>query len=141
MEYEVTTTEEVPITDLSEVEEVPPDLDIRPVSRLLDCQNIAATVWQFDEDEAISYHAHAEQEELFYVLEGEFSLKLGRSGEAEHREVGPGAFWVAAPMVGHGHRCVSADGGAVLAIGAPKGHDPGLDPHELTDDDVDEAVE
>ena len=141
MEYEVTTIEDVPITDLSEVEEVPPELDIRPVSRLLDCQNIAATVWQFDEDEEIGYHAHAEQEELFYVLEGEFALKLGRSGEAEHREVGPGAFWVAAPMVGHGHRCVSADGGAVLAIGAPKGHDPGLDPHELADDDVDEAVE
>jgi hypothetical protein len=44
MGYEVTATENVPATDLSEVEELPPDLDIRPVSRVLDCQNIAATV-------------------------------------------------------------------------------------------------
>lgn len=141
MEYEVTTTEAVPITDLSEVEELPPDLDIRPISRVLDCQTIAATVWYFDEGEEIDYHAHARQEELFYVLDGEFSLKLGRSGETEYREVGPGAFWAAAPMVGHGHRCVSEGGGAVLAIGAPKGHDPGRNPHELDDDDIDEAVE
>jgi quercetin dioxygenase-like cupin family protein len=141
MEYEVTTTEDVPVTDLSGVEELPPDHDIRPIGRVLDCQTIAATVWYFGEGEEIDYHAHAQQEELFYVLDGEFSLKLGRSGETEYREVGPGAFWAAAPMVGHGHRCVSEGGGAVLAIGASKGHDPGLDPHEPDDDDIDEAVE
>ena len=44
MEYEVTATEDIPVTDLSEVKELPPDRDIRPVSRVLDCQNIAATV-------------------------------------------------------------------------------------------------
>jgi len=49
MEYEVTDTEDVPTTDLSEVEELPPDLDIQPVSRVLDCQNIAATIWHFEE--------------------------------------------------------------------------------------------
>jgi quercetin dioxygenase-like cupin family protein len=81
------------------------------------------------------------QEELFYALEGEFSLKLGHSGETEHREVGPGAFWVAAPMVGHGHRCVSEDGRAVLAVGTPKSHDPGLNPHELNDEEREKAVE
>jgi quercetin dioxygenase-like cupin family protein len=140
MEYSVIDTEDVPVTDLSEIDDLPPDLDIRPVSRMLGAENVVVTLWYFDEGEEIRYHAHAEQEELFFVLEGEFSLKLGRSDETERREVGAGAFWVAAPMIGHGHRCVSDDGGTVLAIGAPAGHDPGLDPHELSDDEIDETL-
>ena len=140
MEYSVIDTEDVPVTDLSEIDDLPPDLDIRPVSRMLGAENVVVTLWYFDEGEEIRYHAHAEQEELFFVLEGEFSLKLGRSDETERREVDAGAFWVAAPMIGHGHRCVSDDGGTVLAIGAPAGHDPGLDPHELSDDEIDETL-
>jgi quercetin dioxygenase-like cupin family protein len=140
MEYSVIDTEDVPVTDLSEIDDLPPDLDIRPVSRMLGAENVVVTLWYFDEGEEIRYHAHAEQEELFFVLEGEFSLKLGRSDETERREVDAGAFWVAAPMIGHGHRCVSDDGGRVLAIGAPAGHDPGLDPHELSDDEIDETL-
>ena len=140
MEYSVIDTEDVPVTDLSEIDDLPPDLDIRPVSRMLGAENVVVTLWYFDEGEEIRYHAHAEQEELFFVLEGEFSLKLGRSDETERREVDAGAFWVAAPMIGHGHRCVSEDGGTVLAIGAPAGHDPGLDPHELSDDEIDETL-
>ena len=31
MEYEVLNLDEAPVTDLSEIEAVPPDLDIRPV--------------------------------------------------------------------------------------------------------------
>jgi quercetin dioxygenase-like cupin family protein len=140
MEYSVIDTEDVPVTDLSEIDDLPPDLDIRPVSRMLGAENVVVTLWYFDEGEEIRYHAHAEQEELFFVLDGEFSLKLGRSDETERREVDAGAFWVAAPMIGHGHRCVSEDGGTVLAIGAPAGHDPGLDPHELSDDEIDETL-
>lgn len=140
MEYSVIDTEDVPVTDLSEIDDLPPDLDIRPVSRMLGAENVVVTLWYFDEGEEIRYHAHAEQEELFFVLDGEFSLKLGRSDETERREVDAGAFWVAAPMIGHGHRCVSDDGGTVLAIGAPAGHDPGLDPHELSDDEIDETL-
>lgn len=140
-EYEVAHTEDVPVTDLSEIEEIPPDLDIRAIDEALDTRNVRVKIWYFEEDEQIGYHAHGEQEELFYVLDGEFSLKLGRSGEEEFVEVGPGTFWAAAPMIGHGHRCISEDGGAVLAIGAPATEDPGLDPHELDDGEIDEALE
>jgi quercetin dioxygenase-like cupin family protein len=131
MEYEVLDTEDVDITDLSEVEEIPPDLDIRPVGDLLGLEEMNLAVWYFEPGEGIGYHAHSEQEELFYVIEGEFSLKLGRSGETETREVGPGSFWAAGPEVGHGHRYIGDDRGVVLAIGAPPVEDPGLDPHEL----------
>jgi quercetin dioxygenase-like cupin family protein len=131
MGYEVVDLEDVPLTDLSDVEEIPPDLDIRGIGDALDLENMAAAVWYFDPGEEIQYHAHSEQEELYYVLEGEFSVKLGRSGEAEYVEAGPGTFWVAKPEIGHGHRNVGDERGAVLAIGAPPVADPGLDPHQL----------
>jgi quercetin dioxygenase-like cupin family protein len=141
MEFAVAETEDVPITDLSEIDELPPDLDIRPVSRELGCENLVATIWYFDEGEEINYHAHEEQEEFFYVIDGRFSLKLGRSGEEEYREVGPGAFYAAAPLIGHGHRCISDGGGTVLAIGAPNVTDPGINPHDLDDEEIDEALD
>lgn len=140
MEYNVTDTEEVPITDLSQTEDIPPDLDVRDIDGTLGCDELAVKLWYFQEGEEISYHAHAKQEELFYVVDGTFSLKLGRSGEAEYVDVDEGGFWAAASMIGHGHRCVSEDGGTVLAVGAPKSEDPGLDPHELADEEIDEAL-
>jgi len=131
MEYEVLDTEDVPITDLSEVEGVPPDLDIRPVGQQMGLDNLHVTLWYFEPDEEIQYHAHSEQEELYFVLEGEFSLKLGRSGETEYVDAGPGTLWVAKPEIGHGHRNVGDERGVVLSFGAPPVDDPGLDPHDL----------
>jgi quercetin dioxygenase-like cupin family protein len=131
MGYEVVDLEDVPITDLSDVEEAPPDLDIRGVGDALGLERMRAAVWYFEPGEEIQYHAHMEQEEVFFVLEGEFSLKLGRSGEEEYVEAGPGTFWVAEPEIGHGHRNVGDEEGVVLALGAPPVDDPGRDPHSL----------
>ncbi len=131
MEYEVVDLEDVPITDLSESDEMPPDLDIRPIGEQLGLSEMRATVWYFDPGEEIQYHAHSEQEELFFVLQGKFSLKLGRSGETEYVDAGPGTFWAAGPEIGHGHRNVGDEQGIVLAFGAPPVEDPGLDPHSL----------
>ena len=138
MDYEVMHTEDVPITDLSEIEEIPPDLDIRPVGQMMGVSNMAVTLWYFEPGEEIQYHAHSEQEELYYVIQGEFSLKLGRSGEEEYVEVEEGAFWVAEPKIGHGHRYTGDDQGIVLAIGAPHVEDPGLDPHQIDDEEIDD---
>jgi len=131
MGYEVVDLEDVPVTDLSDVEDVPPDLDVRAVGNALDLESMRATVWYFDPGEEIQYHAHMDQEEVFYVMEGQFSLKLGRSGEEEYVEAGPGTFWVAKPEIGHGHRNVGDERGVVLALGAPPVDDPGRDPHSL----------
>ena len=68
MEYETVDTEDVDITDLSTVEEIPPDLDIRPVGDLLGLAEMNVAIWYFEPGEGIGYHAHAEQEELYYVL-------------------------------------------------------------------------
>lgn len=133
MDYEVVHLDDVPVTDLSDIDGIPPDLDIKAVGDQLGLSQLRATVWYFEPGEEIQYHAHAEQEEVYFVLEGEFSLKLGRSGEEEYVEVGPGTFWVAKPEIGHGHRNVGDDVGAVLAFSAPPVEDPGLDPHSLDD--------
>ena len=133
MEYEVVHADDVPTTDLSEIDDVPPDLSIRALDEVLETDHVQLKLWYFDPGEEIRYHAHSEQEEIFYVLEGEFSLKLGRSGEEEYVEAGPGTFWIAKPEIGHGHRYVGDEQGVVLAIGAPAVDDPGLDPHELDD--------
>ena len=134
MEYEVVHTDDVPMTDLSEVDEVPPDLQIRALDEVLDTDHVQLKLWYFEPGEEINYHAHGEQEEIYYVLEGEFSLKLGRSGEEEYVDAGPGTFWIAKPEIGHGHRNVGDERGVVLAIGAPAVEDPGLDPHGLDED-------
>jgi len=131
MEHEVIHTDEIDRTDLSEIDAVPPDLEVKSVGRLMGLENLVATLWYFEPGEEIAYHAHSEQEELYFVVKGEFSLKLGRSGETEIVEAGPGDVWAAGPEVGHGHRYVGDDEGVVLAVGAPNVEDPGLDPHEL----------
>lgn len=132
--YEVVDTEDVAETDLSGIDEIPPDLTIRAIDDALGTEQLGVKLWYFEPGEEIQYHAHSEQEELYYVIEGTFSLKLGKSGEEEYREVGPGAFWVAGPKTGHGHRNVGDDRGVVLAVGAPRVEDPGLDPHSLDDE-------
>ncbi|THE66810.1 cupin domain-containing protein [Salinadaptatus halalkaliphilus] len=131
MEYKVVHTDDVPMTDLSAVDEIPPDLQIRAIDEVLETDDVQIKLWYFEPGEEIQYHAHSEQEELFYVVEGEFSLKLGRSGEEEFVDAGPGTFWIAKPEIGHGHRYVGDDQGVVLALGAPAVEDPGLDPHEI----------
>ena len=92
MEYDVTHTEDVPVTDLSEIDEIPPDLDIRSIDDALGTEETNCKLWYFDPGEEITYHAHSEQEELYYVIEGEFSLKLGRDpfrGRRRRRSRGP----------------------------------------------------
>lgn len=134
MEYEVVDTEDVPVTDLSEIESLPPDLEIRDIDAVLGTENMIVRIWYFEPGDEISYHAHSEQEELYYIIKGEFSLKLGKSGETEIVEAGPGTFYAAGPKTGHGHRYVGDDEGIVLAIGAPDVHDPGLNPHQLDEE-------
>lgn len=140
MDYEVVHEDDVPLRTLSEIyreyierdpNKDPPEVAVRDIDAALGTEKMQVKLWQFEPGDEIEYHAHLEQEELYYILEGEFSLKLGRSGETEIIEAGPGTFYVAAPNVGHGHRCIGDETGVVLAIGAPPADDPGQDPHQL----------
>lgn len=123
---------EVPLVDLSEVDDVRPTVSIRPVDEVLDLEKIAAKLWYFDPGEEVGFHAHPEEEELYYVIEGEFSLKMGDATNPEYTRVGPGTFFAAGPYEPHGHRCVGDEVGVVLALGAPAdAGDEVIDPHDL----------
>ncbi len=132
MDYEVITDlSDVPEMDLSEVDGIPPENNIRALDEFMGLEEMKVKIWYFEPGEEIDYHAHSEQEEFYYVIDGEFSLKIGKSGEEEIIEVGPGDIWAAGPEIGHGHRYQGDGRGVVLSIGAPPVADPGLNPHEL----------
>jgi quercetin dioxygenase-like cupin family protein len=140
MGYEVISLEDVPLFDtgqyegdVSEFSDETMSLDLKALDYALNTEHVKLKVWYFDPDEEVRYHAHAEQEEIYYVIQGQFSLKIGRSGETEIVELDPGSVYRVGPEVGHGHRCVGDEPGIVLAIGAPNVSDPGLDPHSLNE--------
>jgi len=149
MGYGYTALEEVPLIDLQsdpldglqteykdDREDMPEgrkriyEIQIRPIDTELGLENMRAKMWYFEEGDEITYHAHPTQEELYYILEGEFSLKLGPSGDEEYVEVGADTFYAAGPRAAHGHRCIS-ERGRVLALGAPNVDDEPLDPHSM----------
>lgn len=139
MDYDVVSTEDVPVIDHSTNPDLVVDLACRDVGSALGTEELAVQLWYFEEGDEMGYHAHTDQEELFYVLDGVFSLKLGRSGETEIVEATEGTFWRVSKLIGRGHRCISEDGGSILAIGAPNLPDPDVDPHSLSDDDIAEG--
>lgn len=140
VDYEIIHSEDIPNRTLSEVyreyierdeDKSPPEVTVQDIDTALGTEKIQVKLWHFHPGDEIEYHAHTEQEELYYILEGKFSVKLGRSGETEIVEAGPGTFFAAAPEIGHGHRYIGEDKGVILAIGAPPADDPGRDPHQL----------
>lgn len=68
VEYGVVEPEDVQLTDLSEVEEVHPDLNIRQIDRSLGLEKCRVKLWYFEPGDEFRYHAHAEQEEVYYVM-------------------------------------------------------------------------
>jgi uncharacterized cupin superfamily protein len=110
------------------------NLSLLPIDDALGTEHLQIKLWYFEPGDEVIYHAHTEQEELYYILEGEFSLKLGDPDDPEFVEAGPETFYVAGPKTGHGHRYVGDDTGVVLAVGAPPEFDPGKDPVEFASD-------
>jgi len=132
MDYEVLDgPEDVPMTDLAEYDSVAADNHIRQLDAALALEHLRLKLWYFEPGEGVAYHAHLHQEEVFSVLAGSFELELGDPDDTEVRTVEEGAWWVAKPEVGHGHRYLGDDRGVVLAIGAPAVDDEPVDPTEL----------
>jgi mannose-6-phosphate isomerase-like protein (cupin superfamily) len=123
--------DDVPIQDFSTTEDPPVEMGYRGLTAPLDLDELRAGMWYFDSGEGMPYHAQTEQEECYYVLDGRFSAKLGRADETEIIELGPGGCYAAAPLVGHGHRWITDNGGTLLALGAPAVDDDAVNPHDL----------
>lgn len=134
MDHAVVPTEDVPRVDMSETTDGIIDPDVRRVQAELGTENLVTNLWYFEEGEEMVHHVHDEQEEVYYVLEGEFELKLGEAGEAASHVVDEGTFFAAGAGVGHGHRCTSADGGVLLAVGSPNVTDINPDTYTPVDE-------
>jgi quercetin dioxygenase-like cupin family protein len=132
LERKAIHTVDVPHVDLSEVDDVKPTVGIRPVDETLDLKKMGAKLWYFEPGEEVGYHAHPDEEELYYVIKGEFSLKMGPADDPVYETVGPETFFAAGPYEPHGHRCVGDEEGIVLALGAPAdAGDDVINPHEM----------
>ncbi|WP_246982933.1 cupin domain-containing protein [Halorientalis marina] len=129
MEYEVVDVAEVETIDMNALDEFPQGH--KQLTAALGLEESHLNVWYYEPGDRTAYHAHLEQEEVFYILEGEFELTLGPPEETETKRVGPGTVYAAGPEVGHGHEYVGDDRGVVLAIGAPPVDDTFRDPASL----------
>jgi quercetin dioxygenase-like cupin family protein len=121
--YEVVDTEDVPRMDMGELLDGLLETDARRITAALGAGESVISVWYFEPGESMPHHAHNEQEEVFYVLEGEFEVVLGPAEDVERKTIGPGSFYAAGPGVYHGHRYLGEDEGQLLAIGAPNVND------------------
>lgn len=118
MDYGVVHESEVSRTDMSDMMVVAPE--VKAVDVALDvAEDVRYKIWYYGPGDETQHHSHDLQEEVFYVLEGEFVVTLEDDGEVERFELEPGSFYAAGKGVRHGHRYVGEDEGAVLAIGAP----------------------
>jgi len=125
MEYQVIDVTGLPVTPGR-------DADRRSVSEAADLSNLALNAFAAEPGEAIplAYHYHDEQEEAFYVLEGELHVETPK-GEYV---VGTDEAFLADPESPHrAYNPADATGTArVLAIGAPSVDD--VHPYEPDDD-------
>jgi len=125
MEYQVIDVEGLPVTPGR-------DADRRSVSEAADLSNFALNAFTADPGEAVplAYHYHDEQEEAFYVLDGELHVE---TPEGEH-VVGTDEAFVAEPESPHRayNPADATDAVRVLAVGAPSVDD--VHPYEPDDD-------
>jgi quercetin dioxygenase-like cupin family protein len=85
-----------------------------------------------------SPHVHREHSDLFYVLDGEFTVLVGR----EEHAIGPGTLALAPPLVVHGFRNASDAEMRYLNFHAPgggfapylRGEQPGFDSYDPPED-------
>lgn len=128
MTYHVTRLADVDEQSMVGIDQFPDRY--RMLSEALGLSEMRANVWYFDPGEELVFHAHETQEELVFVLEGEFELTVGHPGETETHDLGPGSVYAASPDVGRGIENLGDTEGSVLAVGAPAVDDMPMDPEQ-----------
>lgn len=118
MDYAVLHKDDVTRTDMSNMGVVAPEVEAVDVE-LGVTEEIRFKIWYYGPEDETQHHSHEVQEEVFYILEGEFEVTLEGDGELERYSLEAGDFYAAGPGVRHGHRYVGDGEGAVLALGAP----------------------
>lgn len=129
MAYELTDVDDLELLEMDGINQFP--AGHKQLTAALGLEECHVNVWHYEPGDETAFHAHLDQEEVFYVIEGEFEVTLGDPADPTTETVGPGTAYAAGPEVGHGHRYVGEDRGVVLAIGAPPVDDTFRDPSTL----------
>lgn len=134
-DYALARVEAVPLLRMAEVAEVPEEFDglgVRNLDReALGTDEMKVKVWRVPPGDRMGVHGHSTQEEVYYVLDGRFEVRIGPPGETERREVGPGTVFAAGPGVARGYENVGDVVGRVLVVAAPNVEDRGIPEDEL----------
>jgi uncharacterized cupin superfamily protein len=96
---------------------------LKPLGRLLDTTELAVNYYEVEPDSHLApfYHAHADQEEVFYVLAGELTFAVGdREGPTEEVVVAADETVRFAPGEFQRGRNDGTETVRVVALGGPK---------------------
>lgn len=114
-------------TNLSDLE--PRELDdtepnLRAVGYALRTQEMRPSVWEFEAGEESNWHRQGEQEELYYVLDGEFVVTVEADDDRETFEIHEGDFLSVPPETWRGMEATESS--TLLVVGAPNVKDDGI---------------
>ncbi|MFC4549880.1 MULTISPECIES: cupin domain-containing protein [Halorussus] len=114
--------EKTSLSDLEtrEVEDVEPRL--KAVGYELRPEKMRPSVWEFEAGESNNRHRQREQEELYYVVDGEFSMTVeSEAGDRDTFDLDAGDVVVVPPE--SWRQLEAKEAGTVLVVGAPNAKD------------------
>ncbi|WP_158059052.1 cupin domain-containing protein [Halorussus halophilus] len=117
--YAKTTLSELESRELDDAE-----ADLRAVGYELRTQQMRPNVWEFETGEATNWHRQDEQEELHYVLAGEFVVAVGQDDDEESFEISEGDFLAVPPETWR--QLEATESSTLLVVGAPNVKDDGI---------------
>jgi len=109
--------------DTRDVEDIEPGL--KAVGYRLRPEEMRPSVWEFEDGEANNWHRHEEQEELYYVLSGEFAVTVeDEDGNRETFELDRNEVVVIPPETWRQFEAL--EDGRMLVVGAPSAKDDAI---------------
>ena len=117
--YDKTSLDDLESRDVEDIEPT-----LKAVGYRLRPDEMRPSVWEFEAGETNNRHRHDEQEELYYVTDGEFVMTVEREGERETFDLEPGDFVVVPPETWRQLEALTA--GTVFVVGAPNVKDDGI---------------
>lgn len=112
-------------TSLDELDEIDIDVEgvdpiLKSVGYELNTEKMRPSVWIYDSGDSNNLHRQAEQEELYYIIDGRIEMEV----DDEIFEVKKGEFVVVSPD--SWRKITSLEESVVLAIGAPNVKDDAI---------------
>ena len=115
------------LDEMESVEIDRPDSDatVLPIGYELRPTEMRPAVWELPKGESTPFHRQREQEELYLVLSGRFSVRTVEEDEAETTfELGPRDVLVVEPEVAR--QLTALEDGELFIVGAPNVKDDGV---------------